>query len=167
MEDFSSVSTLAGQMAQCANSYSDVVKILSAHSANDQLITARFGLVDTILMLNEMKYNFEEVSSRNIPHNSPGCLLLAPRWFEGQMCLDSAIVVDPPEKRGEYGEEDVTQTGSTSGATEGECITVSWVRPLSKYELVSRGSTFSINQLKSGSHVTEYCRWQKVFSNSP
>jgi hypothetical protein len=155
------------QLRQCMQSYTDVTAALSSHPDNEPLITARCGLADTLLVVNKMKETCEHSCTSSTSFIAPGSLVLAPRLFDGLLCMDAAFVMDDDNSDNLVNIETDTirgdpDDGATTGVLYGDSVKISWVWPLSRYEQRSLGSTFSLHQIKTGSHISAFLEWQLV-----
>jgi hypothetical protein len=115
------------QLEQCILSYSQVVNMLATNDIQ-QLKDAREGLLDTILLLNNMliKYGLNSTifdSSKSRSLYPIGLLILAPRLFNESMYYDIAIVIESYLKR------PIREMVIDNNGNDNETIQATWLRP--------------------------------------
>mmetsp|Transcript_1139 Transcript_1139/g.1883 ORF Transcript_1139/g.1883 Transcript_1139/m.1883 type:complete len:438 (-) Transcript_1139:21-1334(-) len=131
-----------------SSSNSDSDKNNSSQGLHD----TKFEIYETIISLNQILYSHQFGSTTLFP----GSLVLAPRFFEGNMCLDIAIVIlikSATNDAEKFVSED--NHASSISTTESDVyiknsnqnMKVVWLRPHSRYELLSSSITFSDSQL--------------------
>lgn len=149
------------QLQILVSSLIQIVKLLesfaqdnsAAQSANVQrLHDTKFELIEAVLSFNEIFYS----QRSNDVILFPGCLVLAPRYFGGNMCSDLAIVTmiknsTTDSDRYVSQEEHTIEISSTESVAymkdANQIIKVTWLRPHSRYELYADCISFGDSQL--------------------
>ena len=158
------ISTIASQLGAFTASAMQVVSLLETISTTDsssgdapnesiqQLHDSKFELFEAIVELNDFLYN-ANLNSRGI---FPGSLVLAPRYYEGNMCLDFAIVTliknsnNDTEKFETQEKHDQAISSTISDEylkNSNQILKIFWLRPHSRHELLSHSISFTESQL--------------------
>jgi hypothetical protein len=149
-------SSIISQMEAVVRSLIGVNETLKALSnsnevtVREELYKSKQDLIDTIILLNEC---YNSMLQRDF---LPGSLILVPRYYEGVICFDFAIIrliknncLDTDQFINQQTQKNILSSTSSdkfSNDTE-QIITVHWLRPHSLYELYSDGINFSKTQI--------------------
>eukprot|EP01035_Chromulina_nebulosa_P026821 gene26821-35165_t len=159
--DFSSI---VAQLISFTTTLVQIVKLLETNSSvvadiyedselenKQKLHDSKFEIFEAVLALNSFI-----LSSHGNVSAFPGSLVLAPRFYEGNMCMDFAIVTlikccnldSQSYISQERHDARVSETESdTFIKNSNQTIKVIWLRPRSRYELFSHSISFSESQL--------------------
>ena len=164
--DFSSSSSIVDQLFSFTTNLVQIVNLLETISTVDvdvdedselgnkqKLHDSKFELFEAVIALNSFI-----LSHGNLATDAafPGSLVLAPRLYEGIMCMDFAIVTLIKSCNLDS-QSFISQEMHDSGVSEtksdafiknsNQTMKVIWLRPHSRYELYSHSISFSESQL--------------------
>ena len=118
------------------------------------MVSSRSDIMRTLMELNKCLLSInvtEKVYS--------GSLVLAPRFFQGTMCWDLAVVTSITERDNSSVAENATQLVSicldTLATKATQIVSIAWIRPQNKYELHSAGIEFTPAQLRCPSEALQ------------